>query len=61
MGFHPEWQRKYLNMLIEFFNKVWGEEKKINLILASHSPFIASDLPTENVIFLGDKENNWKG
>lgn len=56
MGFHPEWQRKYLNMLIEFFNTVWGEEKRINLILASHSPFIASDLPTENVIFLGSKD-----
>ena len=47
---HPEWQKKYIKYLIEFFNKNFTQN--IHIILTSHSPFILSDLPKENVIFL---------
>lgn len=56
MGFHPEWQRRYLDLVIKFFNESFSE-KVFNLIIASHSPFIASDLPKENVIFMGVDDN----
>ncbi len=48
---HPEWQRKYLNLI----NKIillFSENEKHHLMFATHSPFILSDLPKQNVIFL---------
>ena len=59
---HPNWQKKYINYLSSFLKDNFSE-KNIHLILSSHSPFILSDLPKENVIFLkkdketGDCEN----
>ncbi len=50
-GFHPEWQRKYLKYLIDFFPQIYPG-KQIQIILTTHSPFLASDLPKENIIFL---------
>ena len=53
--FHPQWQKTYINEIIYFINNFKG--KKTHLILTSHSPFILSDIPKENVIFLEkDKE-----
>lgn len=51
IGFHPEWQREYLHNLITILPKIF-EGKKLQIILTSHSPFVISDLPKENVIFL---------
>lgn len=51
VGFHPEWQRKYLKYLIDFFPQIYPG-KQIQIILTTHSPFLASDLPKENIIFL---------
>ncbi len=48
---HPEWQRMYIKYVIDFF-KHNVKNKKIHIILTSHSPLILSDLPKENVIFL---------
>ncbi len=49
IALHPNWQRRYI---FEFMNMVSKLDKNIHLILTSHSPFILSDLPKENVIFL---------
>ena len=48
---HPEWQRKYLNLINKMI-KLFSENEKYHLIFATHSPFILSDLPKENIIFL---------
>ena len=48
---HPNWQKTYLNYYVNFFKNNF-KNKNIHLILSSHSPFILSDLPKENVIFL---------
>ena len=54
---HPMWQKKYIYELIKTFSKV---DKKIHFIITSHSPFLLSDLPKENVIFLEkDKETGY--
>lgn len=47
---HPHWQKKLLNLLVNTFSKL--DDISIHIILTSHSPFILSDLPKENVIFL---------
>ncbi len=46
---HPSWQKSYISYLINFLASF---NKKIHIIISSHSPFILSDLPKENVIFL---------
>jgi len=50
---HPNWQKKYINYLYQFLKKNFST-KQIHLIISSHSPFILSDLPKENIIFLKD-------
>lgn len=50
---HPEWQRRYISNLIEFFDQVRKDKQSIKLIITSHSPMILSDLPKESVNFLG--------
>ncbi len=47
---HPEWQRKFLYYIIPIFERL--SNKKIYCFFATHSPFLLSDLPKENVIFL---------
>lgn len=50
-GFHPQWQKQYLKILLDFFPQIFPD-KNIQIILTSHSPFLASDLPNSNIIFL---------
>ncbi len=51
IGFHPEWQKKYLDLLHKMVPVIFSG-LKIQIILTSHSPFIASDLPFQNITFL---------
>jgi len=48
---HPDWQKKLLNYLIEMFK---DRKQKFHFIITTHSPFLISDLPQENIIFLED-------
>ncbi|MEV9525160.1 AAA family ATPase [Aliarcobacter butzleri] len=45
---HPNWQKEYINLLVTLLK----DKKYIHIIITSHSPFLISDLPKENVIFL---------
>ena len=47
LPFHPEWEKRVVQQLIKIF-----KDKKIHFILASHSPFLLSDIPSHNTIFL---------
>ncbi|MEH7256651.1 AAA family ATPase [Bacillus toyonensis] len=54
---HPHWQGKFLNNLIEYFPIVFRniggkKQRNIQIILTSNSPFVVSDLPSTNIIFL---------
>jgi predicted ATP-dependent endonuclease of OLD family len=57
---HPAWQRDLFNVLHIMLPRIF-EGKKLQLIMSSHSPFIVSDLPNSNIIFLmkdlKDKDN----
>ena len=54
---HPNWQKRVLKIILDFIHKN-KLKKNLHIIVASHSPFILSDIPKENVIFLNkfDKE-----
>lgn len=47
---HPDWQKKYIDEMLKLLSNF--PNKNFHLIITSHSPFILSDLPKENVIFL---------
>lgn len=46
---HPKWQKELIKKSIEIFSLY---THKVQIIITSHSPFILSDIPKENVIFL---------
>ena len=50
LALHPDWQKKYMNEMIKILTTF--SDKRFHLIVTTHSPFILSDLPKENVIFL---------
>lgn len=61
IGFHPEWQRKYLSTLLDFIpylfvDPLFFEDTKVQIVIASHSPFLVSDLPKSNIVFLKKDE-----
>lgn len=50
---HPNWQKAIINEFMIIINKYINKKfDSLHLILTSHSPFILSDIPKENVIFL---------
>ncbi|MGQ7107098.1 AAA family ATPase [Bacillus cereus group sp. Bce041] len=49
-SFHPEWARKYIYYLTTFLNQVKkGQHIKYQVIISTHSPFIVSDIPKNNI------------
>lgn len=55
--FHPQWQKDWLYTFMDFISYLF-KETNIQIILTTHSPFILSDLPSGNVIFLKKDNNN---
>jgi predicted ATPase len=54
--FHPELQRNLINDIIESIKKIQLKEiDAINILLITHSPFILSDIPDSNILFLTEK------
>lgn len=54
---HPEWSRIMLSEIFSLLNSIEGGYKAYQIIVSTHSPFIISDLPSNNVIAL-EKCNN---
>lgn len=51
--FHPEWQRQWVWRLIKMLRGItYKYVENINVILVTHSPFVLSDIPKTNVLFL---------
>lgn len=61
--YHPELQRTFIYDLIEFIKKIDFKDRyfdcipSINIIFITHSPFILSDIPKQNILFLEIDEN----
>lgn len=60
LGFHPEWQRNYINILLSFLNSSIVKSE-IQLIITTHSPLILSDIPINNIIFQNKNETPYEG
>jgi len=57
---HPNWQKKYISYIVQFIKDNFSN-RKIHIILTSHSPFLLSDIPKQNIIFLDkDEKGNCK-
>lgn len=49
--FHPEFQRSFIkNLLINLFSLNLKFIKSINVLFSTHSPFILSDIPSNNIL-----------
>ncbi|MEZ8453756.1 AAA family ATPase [Vibrio splendidus] len=53
--FHPEWQRLLINTLIKVFE---SKRVKPQVVLATHSPFILSDILNQKTLSLGNNNIN---
>jgi len=51
LPFHPNWEKKIIQLLVEYF-----KDYNIHFIISSHSPFLLSDIPKQNIIFLDTDE-----
>ena len=49
ISLHPNWQRKYLDEVIDLLESL---NKKYHFVFTTHSPFLLSDIPKDNIIFL---------
>lgn len=57
--FHPEYQREFIDKLINYLKKSqFNRIKHFNIIVVTHSPFILSDIPRDNVLFLREGKND---
>ena len=57
VSYHPEWQRRFFNLAISFLADLF-KDKELQLIFTTHSPFVLSDIPKDNIIFLDKDESN---
>lgn len=55
--FHPEYQRQYIYYMLKQIEQArLYNIKAINIILVTHSPFVLTDIPKNNVLFLQEGE-----
>lgn len=53
--FHPEYQRTLVKRLVDLLVRLrLNKAFDINIILTTHSPFILSDMPKQNILYLED-------
>ena len=51
--FHPDFQRQFIKYLLDCIQRAeLGNIHAINILIVTHSPFVLSDIPKNNVLFL---------
>jgi len=50
IGFHPDWQKRIIQYITDFLQLL--PNKNFHLVFSTHSPFLLSDIPKENIVFL---------
>lgn len=59
VAFHPEWQRVYFDAFLKFIHKnIADQGTHVQIIIATHSPIILSDIPKQNTVFLQRNESS---
>ena len=54
--FHPQWQKNYVRDTLDVAKQIF-EGFGVQIILATHSPIMLSDIPKQNVLYLKKEEN----
>ncbi|HDR6268311.1 TPA: AAA family ATPase [Bacillus cereus] len=49
---HPEWQRKYIDIITSYVQRIFSNAKNIQIVFSTNSPLLISDIPNRNIIFL---------
>lgn len=49
---HPDMAREFIKSFMNFIEDMGYEDKKFQVIISTHSPFILSDIYSDNVIYL---------
>jgi energy-coupling factor transporter ATP-binding protein EcfA2 len=58
---HPEFQRRFVNMfLFALNNMLENKEYNINIFIITHSPFVLSDIPRSNILYMLTEEDEGK-
>lgn len=53
--YHPDFQRKFIMRLLNMLKVLkFNEYFHINILLTTHSPFILSDIPQQNILYMKD-------
>lgn len=54
--FHPEYQRQFIMRLLAMLNALcrFKQNYNFNIFVLTHSPFIISDIPSSNVLYMED-------
>lgn len=53
--FHPEYQRTFVHKLLTMLTRLrLNNDSSINIWIVTHSPFILSDFPIENILYMAD-------
>lgn len=55
--YHPEYQREYIENLITLLSQEKYKGLNFNVIFSTHSPFILSDIPSQNILKLKHGES----
>jgi len=51
--FHPEWQRQFVSNILDSLRIIdIPQIKSLNMIFVTHSPFVLSDIPSSNILYL---------
>lgn len=51
--FHPDYQKQYIYRMLEQIRQIrFTNIKAINIIIVTHSPFVLSDIPGNNILYL---------
>lgn len=58
VAYHPEWQRLYFQSVLNFLKKNIMPMTHVQLIIATHSPIILSDIPKQNTLVLLKNRDN---
>lgn len=61
--YHPEMQRQLVKSILDSFENIKSQNElgieSINICFSTHSPFILSDIPKENVLQLREENNKY--
>lgn len=57
---HPEYQREFTSRLIKMLTALKKDDIQFNVFIITHSPFVLSDIPRSNILYMLTEEDKGK-